>query len=50
MQLTDLGDRRGELYSGVNIETDGQYLYFPWGVVEGDIWVADFVSSNRSGD
>ena len=44
-QLTDLGDRRGQL-STLNLETDGHFLYFTWTVTEGDIWVADFLDND----
>ena len=48
-RLTDLQDRRGQLTS-INLETDGRYVYFTWVETEGDIWVADFLVNEGSGD
>jgi eukaryotic-like serine/threonine-protein kinase len=38
----DLSDRRGGL-GWVSLATDGRYLYFSWGEMQADIWVADIV-------
>ena len=46
-QLTDLEGRYGEL-RGINLDTDGQHIYFPWQEDEGDVWVADLVFDERS--
>jgi hypothetical protein len=39
--VTDLTGRLGD--QGHSIATDGEYLYFTWEEVLGDIWVMDVV-------
>ena len=46
-QVTDLEGRYGEL-SGINLDTDGEHIYFQWLEDEGDIWVADLMFDERS--
>ena len=40
--VADLSGRRGGV-DGVSLATDGRYLYFTWGEVQGDIWAADLL-------